>query len=407
MTAALMTCKKDFPILQRQVHGKPLVYLDSAATSQKPVQVLEALRQYYEHSNANVHRSVHTLAEEATALYEGARQKVARFIGASQPEEVVFTRGTTEALNFVARGWAEKHLKAGDEVVTSPMEHHSNLIPWQVVCRRTGARLRFIELNPDGTLNLEQAGEVIGPRTRLVALSALSNVLGTINPIAEVARMAHAVGAVMVVDGAQSVPHQLTRVMEMGADFLAFSGHKMCGPTGIGVLWGKMERLEEMDPILYGGEMIAYVSRDTATWAAVPAKFEGGTPHIAGAIGLGAAVEYLSAIGMEAIWEHDRYLGELAWRRLAEIPGVAVYGPSAPRSGLVAFNIEGVHPHDVAQVFDSQGVAIRAGHHCCQPLMQWLEVGATARASFYLYNDESDIDRLVEAIEATKRYFQP
>ncbi|MBX5466512.1 MAG: cysteine desulfurase [Firmicutes bacterium] len=405
MTATLASCKRDFPILGREVHGHPLVYLDSAATAQKPRAVLEAVRRYYEQSNANVHRSVHTLADEATALYEGARQKVAAFIGAERPEEVVFTRGTTEGLNFVARGWAARHLKPGDEVVTSPMEHHSNLIPWQQVCRQTGARLRFIELSPDGTIDLQSAARVIGPKTRLVALSALSNVLGTINPIAAIAEMAHAVGAVMVVDGAQSVPHQVTRVQELGADFLAFSGHKMCGPTGIGVLWGRMERLEEMDPILYGGEMIAYVSRDAATWAAVPAKFEGGTPNIAGAVGLGAAVDYLTAIGMEAIEAHDRRLGELAYRRLASVPGVTVYGPPAPRGGLVAFNLAGIHPHDVAQVFDAHGVAIRAGHHCCQPLMQWLDVGSTARASFYLYNDESDIDRLVEAVEATKRYF--
>lgn len=407
MTAALMDVKNDFPILSRKINGHPLVYLDSAATSQKPAAVIAALVRYYEQSNANVLRSVHTLAEEATLAYQGARERVARFINAAHADEVVFTRGTTESLNIVSRSWGDKFLRPGDEVVISPMEHHSNLIPWQQVCQRTGATLRYLDLLPDGTIDLETAGTIITPSTRIVSVSHISNVLGTINPIAELARMAHAVGAVMVVDGAQSVPHQPTDVQALGADFLAFSSHKMCGPTGVGVLWGRRQLLDAADPFLFGGEMIAYVDRESATWADVPAKFEAGTPNIAGVVGLGAAVDYLDGVGMAAIQSHGLALGEEAYRRLAALPGVTVYGPMSPRASLVAFNIEGVHPHDVAQVFDSRGVAIRAGHHCAQPLMRWLDVGSTARASFYLYNSEEDIDRLVDAVEATRRYFAP
>lgn len=405
MTVALVDRQQDFPILNRTINGHRLVYLDSAATSQKPESVLLAVERYYREYNANVLRSVHTLAEEATTAYQKARDKVAQFIRAQRPEEVVFTRGTTESLNVVARAWGDKFIKPGDEVVVSPMEHHSNLIPWQQVCMRQGARLRFIELDPDGTLSLDHARQVINERTRLVALSRISNVLGTINPIREIADMVHAVGGVMVVDGAQSVPHEPTDVGALGADFLAFSGHKMCGPTGIGVLWGRLELLDAADPVFYGGEMISYVGRESATWAELPAKFEAGTPNIAGAIGLGAAIDYLQAVGMNEIARHGRRLGEEAFRRLKGIPGVTVFGPESPRGALVAFNIDKIHPHDVAQVFDSRGVAIRAGHHCCQPLMHWLNAAATARASFYLYNGHDDIDALVDAVEATKRYF--
>ncbi len=406
MIDALVDLKQDFPILSRQINGHRLVYLDSAATSQKPQTVIDSEIDFYTRHNANVLRSVHTLAEEATTLYADARQTVARFIQARRPEEVVFTRGTTESLNLVARGWGDKFLTAGDEIVVSPMEHHSNLIPWQQVALRTGAQLKFIELTADGQITSQAAQEVIGPHTRIVALSAISNVLGTINPISEIAVMAHAVGAIMVVDGAQSVPHQPTDVTTLGADFLAFSGHKMCGPTGIGVLWGKLPLLEACDPVTYGGEMIAYVDRDHATWAEVPEKFEGGTPNIAGAVGLAAAMRYLADVGMQRIYQHSISLGEEAFRRLNHMEGVQVYGPSHPRSGLVAFNIDQVHPHDVAQVFDAQGVAIRAGHHCAQPLMQWLGVGSTARASFYFYNTDEDLDALVDAILETKRYFR-
>ena len=406
MITELVDITGDFPILKRQINVHRLVYLDSAATSQKPQSVIDRVVRYYETSNANVLRSVHTLAEESTVAMEEAREKIARFIHANSSREVIFTRGTTESLNTIARAWGDKFLEAGDEIVLSPMEHHSNLIPWQQLAKRVGAHLRFIDLNGDGTIAVDAVKKQINNRTRIVSLSAVSNVLGTINPIADVAKLAHEVGAVMVVDGAQSVPHQPTDVQKWDIDFLAFSGHKMLGPTGIGILWGREALLEAADPVIFGGEMIAYVDQDDATWAELPAKFEGGTPHIAGAIGLGAAVDYLSDIGMSRIEEHSRVLAEEAYRRLANLPGVVVYGPAYPRTSVVAFNIAGIHPHDVSQVLDAHGIAIRAGHHCAQPLMHWLDVGATARASFYLYNSDRDIDALVDAIEATKGYFK-
>ncbi len=405
MITALVDITEDFPILKRQIHGHRLIYLDSAATSQKPQSVIDVLNHYYETTNANVLRSVHTLAEESTLALENAREKIAQFIHATSPREVIFTRGTTESLNTIARAWGDKFFGPGDEIVLSPMEHHSNLIPWQQLAKRTGGHLKFIELQSDGTITLDEVKRQITDRTRIVTLSAVSNVLGTINPVAEVARLAHQAGAIMVVDGAQSVPHQPTDVQAWGIDFLAFSGHKMLGPTGIGVLWGKEALLEAADPVVFGGEMIAYVDREDATWAELPAKFEGGTPHIAGAIGLGAAVDYLTAIGMPRVEEHSRILAEEAYARLANLNGVTVYGPPIPRTGVAAFNITGIHPHDVSQVLDSQGIAIRAGHHCAQPLMHWLDVGSTARASFYLYNSDRDIDALVDGIEVTKRYF--
>ncbi len=406
MITALVDITEDFPILKRQINGHRLTYLDSAATSQKPQVVIDSIRRYYEISNANVLRSVHTLAEEATVAMEEAREKIAQFINASSPREVIFTRGTTESLNTIARAWGDKFLEAGDEIVLSPMEHHSNIIPWQQLAKRVGALLRYIDLNRDGTISVDAVRHLINDRTRIVTLSQVSNVLGTINPISQVAKLAHEVGAIMVVDGAQSVPHQPTDVQNSDIDFLAFSGHKMLGPTGIGVLWGKEALLEAADPVVFGGEMIAYVDREDATWAELPAKFEGGTPHIAGAIGLGAAVDYLNSLGMSRIEEHSRGLAEEAYRKLANISGVTVYGPAYPRTSVVAFNISGIHPHDVSQVLDAHGIAIRAGHHCAQPLMHWLDVGSTARASFYLYNSDRDIDVLVDAIEATKRYFK-
>lgn len=406
MIEPLVNVERDFPILTRQVNGHRLVWLDSAATSQKPEYVVEAMDRFYHESNANVLRSVHTLADEATTAFNGARENIARFIAAPATDEVVFTRGTTESLNLVAQSFGDTFVKTGDEIVLSPMEHHSNLIPWQQLAKRTGARLRYVELTEDGRITVDALEQAIGPKTRVVALSKISNVLGTINPVFEAAELVHRSGGVMVVDGAQSVPHEPTDVTAMGADFLAFSGHKMCGPTGIGVLWGRMEWLEKMEPVMFGGEMIGYVDRETATWAEVPRKFEGGTPNIAGAIGLGAAVEYISGVGMAQIHEHSQSLGEKAFDALSAIPGVSVYGPRRPHAAPVAFNIDGVHPHDVAQVFDSKAVAIRAGHHCAQPLMQWLGVGSTARASFYLYNGETDIESLVEAILETKRFFR-
>lgn len=400
--------RQDFPILQETVNGHPLVYLDSAATSQKPYPVLEVLRQYYEHDNSNVHRGVHTLGSRATEAYELAREKVARFINAKTAEQVIFTRGTTESLNMVAYGFARQQLKAGDEIVLTPAEHHSNLIPWQQVARVTGAELKYIPLQQDGTIRLEDVKTTLSSRTKLVAIAHVSNVLGTIHPIAEIAKLAHSVGAVIVVDGAQSVPHMPVDVQELNCDFLAFSGHKMCGPTGIGVLYGKRKWLDLMEPTYFGGEMIDVVELYDATWKETPWKFEGGTPIIAGAIGLGAAVDYLSQIGMEEIREHDRKLTSYALERLRQVDHLSIYGPvgDRDRGGLVTFNIEGVHPHDVSTVLDAEGIAIRAGHHCAQPLMRWLDVGSTARASFYFYNTESDIDALVHGIQSAKEFFQ-
>ncbi len=406
MIEPLVDVARDFPILQREINGHRLVWLDSAATAQKPNQVIDSVNDFYRWSNANVLRSVHTLAAEATTAFAESRRDIARFIGARKSEEVIFTRGTTEALNLVARGLGDSLTKVGDEIVVSPMEHHSNLIPWQQLAKRTGATLRYVELAQDGTITVDALRAVIGPSTRIVALSKVSNVLGTVNPIQAAGEMVHHVGGIIVVDGAQSVPHEPTDVQQLDIDFLAFSGHKMCGPTGIGVLWGKSQWLDQMEPLQYGGEMISYVDRDTATWAEVPEKFEGGTPNIAGSIGLSAATRYLSNIGMKKVHQHSQALGQLAFDTLYEIPAVTVYGPGRPHGAAIAFNIEGIHPHDIAQVFDSLGIAIRAGHHCAQPLMQWLGVGSTARASVYLYNGEQDILRLREAILETKRYFR-
>ncbi|MCL6637713.1 MAG: cysteine desulfurase [Alicyclobacillus sp.] len=400
--------RKDFPILQQEINGHPLVYLDNAATSQKPRPVLEAIQRYYEHDNANVHRGVHTLGARATEAYELAREKVARFINAPSPEQVVFTRGTTESLNMIAYGYARRVLQPGDEIVITPAEHHSNLIPWQQAARATGAQLKYLPLQPDGQIRLEDVRQAVTDRTKLVAIAHVSNVLGTIHPVSELAEIAHARGAVLVVDGAQSVPHQPTDVQALDCDFLAFSGHKMCGPTGIGVLYGKRHLLAEMEPTYFGGEMIDVVELYESTWKQPPWKFEGGTPIIAGAVGLGAAVDYLQSVGMENIQRHSQALAAYALERLAEIPEIEVYGPGpgVARGGLVTFNLRGVHAHDLSTVLDAHGVAIRAGHHCCQPLMRILGVPATARASFYLYNTEADIDALVTALTTAKEFFQ-
>jgi cysteine desulfurase/selenocysteine lyase len=394
-----------FPALGHQVNGHRLVYLDSAATALKPRPVVDAVAAYYSGSGVTVHRSVHTLAAMATEAYEGARETAARFIGAAAPDSIVFTRGTTEAINLVARGWAEPRLQPGDEIVLTVAEHHSNLVPWQRVARVTGARLVFAALLPDGRLSLEEFRNALSPRTRLVALSGASNVLGTVLPVGELTRLAHQRGAAVLIDGAQLIPHQPVSVGDLDVDFLAFSGHKLGGPTGIGVLYGKPERLLETDPLMLGGEMIEQVELTTATWAEVPARFEGGTPNVAGVIGLQAALEFLTGVGMDAVAEHDRLLAEAAYDRLMSLSGVEVYGPARPRSALVSFNVHGVHPHDVAQVLDAEGIAIRAGHHCAQPLMEWLHVGSTCRASFYLYNTEDDLDALVHGIRSTERFF--
>ncbi|SMO70219.1 cysteine desulfurase [Melghirimyces algeriensis] len=396
---------KDFPILNQEVNGNPLVYLDSSATSQKPFQVIEAVERYYQEYNSNVHRGVHTLGTKATDGYEGAREKVRRFINAKSVKEIIYTRGTTSALNLIASSYARTNLKEGDEIVLSPSEHHSNLIPWQQVARVTGAVLKYFPLEPDGTLDLKKAEETITDRTKLVAIAHVSNVLGTIFPIKELAQMVHQHGGVLVVDGAQSVPHMKVDVQELDCDFLTLSGHKMMGPTGIGALYGKESLLEAMEPIEFGGEMIDHVDLFESTWKELPWKFEGGTPNIAGAIGLGAAIDYLESVGMDHVDAHDRQLARYALEEMKKVEGLTVYGPVSDRTGLVTFNIDDVHPHDVATVLDAEGIAVRAGHHCCQPLMRWLNVSATARASFYLYNDESDIDRLVKGLQKTKEYF--
>jgi cysteine desulfurase/selenocysteine lyase len=396
--------KKQFPILDQNVNGNPLVYLDSAATSQKPLKVIEALDDYYRRYNSNVHRGVHTLGTLATDGYEGAREKVRNFIGANSIEEIVFTRGTTTALNLVASSYARANLKEGDEIVISMMEHHSNIIPWQQVAKVTGATLKYFPLQPDGTLDLAEVEKTITENTKIVSVMHVSNVLGTINPIKEIAEIAHRNGAIMVVDGAQSTPHMKVDVKDLDCDFFAFSGHKMGGPTGIGALYGKKHLLENMEPIEFGGEMIDFVGLQDSTWKELPWKFEGGTPIIAGAIGLGAAIDFLEEVGLDNVLKHEHDLAEYAIERLSEIDGLKIFGPKK-RAGVVTFNLDDVHPHDVATVLDAEGIAVRAGHHCAQPLMKWLEVTATARASFYLYNTKEDVDALVTGLVKTKEYF--
>lgn len=399
--------RKLFPILDQEVNGHPLVYLDSAATSQKPYSVIEALNKYYQEDNSNVHRGVHTLGTRATDKYEGAREKVRRFINASSTSEVIFTRGTTTSINTIANSFGRDNVKEGDEIVISYMEHHSNLIPWQQLAKRNHATLKYVPMQEDGTITLEDVRNTVTSKTKIVAIMHVSNVLGTINPIKEITKIAHDNGAFMVVDGAQSTPHLKVDVQDLDCDFYAFSGHKMCGPTGIGVLYGKKQLLENMEPIEFGGEMIDFVDLYDSTWKELPWKFEGGTPIIAGAIGLGAAIDFLEEIGMENILNHEHHLAEYALNRLKEIDGLTVYGPLNPmaRAGVVTFNVDDVHPHDLATVLDAEGIAVRAGHHCAQPLMKWLKVSATARASFYLYNTEEDIDRFIAGLLKTKEYF--
>ncbi|RDU37225.1 cysteine desulfurase [Neobacillus piezotolerans] len=396
-----------FPILNQEVNGKPLVYLDSGATSQKPVQVIEALDKYYREYNSNVHRGVHTLGTKATDAFEGAREKARKFINAKSTQEIIFTRGTTTALNTVAHSYGTANLREGDEIVITPMEHHSNIIPWQQVAKRTGATLKYMPLQEDGTISIEDARKTITKNTKIVSVVHISNVLGVVNPVKDIARIAHENGAVMVVDGAQSAPHMKVDVQDLDCDFFAFSGHKMCGPTGIGVLYGKKELLENMEPIEFGGEMIDFVHDFESTWKELPWKFEAGTPIIAGAIGLGAAIDFLQDIGIDNIEAHDRRLGAYALDKMSQIEGMTIYGSKDPskRTGIVTFNISDVHPHDVATVLDAEGIAVRAGHHCAQVLMRWLKASATARASMYLYNTEEDIDKLVDGLVKTKEYF--
>jgi len=396
-----------FPILHQEVNGNPLVYLDSSATSQKPVQVIEALDKYYREYNSNVHRGVHTLGTMATDHYEGAREKVRKFINAKSTEEVIFTRGATTAINTVAASYARANLSEGDEIVISYMEHHSNIIPWQQVAKQTGATLKYLPLQEDGTISLGDVKETITNNTKIVSIVHVSNVLGVVNPIKEIAKIAHEHGAVMVVDGAQSAPHLKINVQDLDCDFFAFSGHKMCGPTGIGVLYGKKQLLENMEPIEFGGEMIDFVGLYESTWKELPWKFEAGTPIIGGAIGLGAAIDFLEEIGLDNIVAHEHKLAAYALEKMSQVEGITIFGPkdAAKRTALVTFNLDDVHPHDVATVLDAEGIAIRAGHHCAQPLMKWLKQSATARASFYLYNTEEDIDKLVQGLVKTKEYF--
>ncbi|UXR74413.1 MULTISPECIES: cysteine desulfurase [unclassified Staphylococcus] len=397
---------QDFPILEQKVNGKRLAYLDSTATSQKPKQVIEALDDYYERYNSNVHRGVHTLGSLATDSYEGARETVRQFIHAQYFEEIVFTRGTTASINLVAHSYGDANIQEGDEIVVTEMEHHANIIPWQQLAKRKGATLKFIPMTEDGELTIEAVKETITDKTKIVAVAHVSNVLGTINDVKAIAEVAHAHGAIISVDGAQSAPHMKIDVQELDVDFYSFSGHKMLGPTGIGVLYGKRQHLQNMEPIEFGGDMIDFVGLYESTWTDLPTKFEAGTPLIAQAIGLKAAIEYIEAIGFDAIHAHEQELTQYAYEQMSQIEGIDIYGPAVDkRAGVITFNMDGVHPHDVATALDTEGVAVRAGHHCAQPLMKWLNVSSTARASFHIYNTKEDVDQLIEGLKRTKEFF--
>ncbi len=400
--------RADFPILTRQVNGHPLVYLDNAASSHKPRRVIDALVHFYTHTNANVHRGVHTLSVEATDAYEEARERVGRFVGSDDPNELVFVRNATEGLNLVAACWGRANLKPGDEILATLLEHHSNLVPWQRVAQDTGARIRVVPLKDDATIDLDAFRSMLSPRTKVVAVAHASNVLGTINPLPEIAEQAHQYSAIVVVDGAQSVPHVPTDVHELGIDFLAFSGHKMLAPMGIGGLWGRRELLEAMPPFLGGGGMIREVFEDRATWAPLPEKFDAGTPSVADSIAFGTAVDYLDELGMANVRAHEIEVTSYALERLYSLPDVSVYGPrdARDRTGVVSFNLDGVHPHDAGTILDEAGVAVRAGHHCCQPLHRSLDVAATLRASFYVYNTVDEVDALVDALLTARRVYQ-
>lgn len=399
--------RNEFPVLNQVVNGKPLTYLDSAATTQKPRSVLEIVGRYYREDNANVHRGIHELSRRATLAFEGARTRIAEWLGAADSSEIIWTRGTTEAINLVAATWGMDQLGEGDEILLTTMEHHSNIVPWQLVARRTGCRLRYLEMDDEGKLVLDDLDSLINDRTRLVAMTQVSNALGTVNPVEVVIKAAKAKGAVVLLDGAQAVPHRKVDVGALGVDFYAFSSHKMCGPTGIGVLWGRKAILEEMSPYQGGGEMISIVGRDESTWAEVPHKFEAGTPNIAGAVGAAAAVDFMEQLGYEAVVEHETGLLRYAMNRLTTIPEMTIYGPRnlAERSGVISFALGDAHPHDIATILDSEGVAIRAGHHCAQLVMKHFGVAATTRASFSLYNTTDDIDRLVDGLQVVQSIF--
>ena len=398
--------RKDFPILDQRVNGYRLVYLDNAASSQRPRAVLDTLARYYERDHANVHRGIHELSMRATEAYEGARTALARFIGAGDPSEVVFVRGTTEGINLVASAWGAQNLVEGDEIMLTVLEHHSNIVPWQLLAQRTGARLRCLDIDDEGRLRLDELDDLLTDRTRMVCVTHVSNALGTINPIVEIVEAAHRVGALALVDGAQAAPHLSLDVQALGCDFYAFSGHKMCGPTGIGVLWGRRELLAEMSPYQGGGEMIEIVELEKSTYKPAPQKFEAGTPNIADAVGLAAAVEYLTRIGLERVHAHEAELVSYAVELCGQIPEFRQLGPLGDdRAGVLSFELGGIHPHDMAQILNSRGIAVRAGHHCNQPLMRRLGLGATTRASFYLYNDRDDVEALFDGLKAALEFF--
>jgi cysteine desulfurase/selenocysteine lyase len=405
-TLDVKAIKGQFPILDQEVNGHRLVYLDNAASSQKPRAVIEAVARYYERDHANVHRGIHELSTRATRAYEGARARVAAYIRAAEPAEVVFVRGTTEAINLVASAWGLQNLREGDEILLTVLEHHSNIVPWQLLAARVGARLVSVDIDDDGRLRLDQLRDLLSERTRLVAVTHVSNALGTVNPVVEIVAAAKRVGAVVLVDGAQAAPHLPIDVRELDCDFYAFSGHKMCGPTGIGVLWGRQELLAGMAPYQGGGEMIEIVELERSTYKPAPQKFEAGTPNVAGAVGLAAAIDFLEGVGLERIQAHEHALVEYALERAAAIPGFRGLGPlGADRSGVLSFELGDLHPHDLAQILDSYGIAVRAGHHCNQPLMRRLGLGATTRASFYLYNDRDDVDALCEGLKTAIEFF--
>ncbi|MBI2143741.1 cysteine desulfurase [Candidatus Woesearchaeota archaeon] len=390
--------REDFPILKRKVYGKPLVYLDNAATTQKPMQVIEAISRYYREYNSNVHRAVHKLSQEATEAYESAHEKVSNFIGAKGIQEVAFTKNATESLNLVANSLS-RQLSKGDEIILTQMEHHSNMVPWQQAAKRTGARLKYIEIDGNGELKMQQLQSLINKKTKIVAFTHVSNVLGTINPAKEIISAAKDAGAITVMDGAQSVPHMPVNAQKLGCDFLAFSSHKMLGPMGIGVLYGKDELLEKMEPLLYGGDMVSEVSFEDAKWNELPWRLEAGTPDVAGAVGLAAAIDYLLKIGLENIHDHEKLLTKLAIEKLQQIAGLAIYGPEAERAGLASFSINGVHPHDVSALLDAEGIAVRGGHHCAMPLARLLGTFGSTRASFYIYNTAQEMEKLAAAVE--------
>jgi cysteine desulfurase/selenocysteine lyase len=399
--------REDFPILKRQVNGKPLIYFDNAATSQKPNAVIETTDRYYREYNANIHRGIHKLAEEATLAHEEAREKIAKFINAKHTQEIVFTRNATEAINLVAQAWGRANVGQGDKIVLTIMEHHSNIVPWQLLAQEKGAHVEYVKIDDDGMLRQDEVHELINEKTKIVCVTQASNVLGTINPVKEIGRVAHRYGAMFLVDAAQSVPHMRVDVRDIDCDFFAFSGHKMMGPTGIGVLHGKSERLQNMPPFLGGGEMIREVHTTGASWKDIPYKYEAGTPNIAGAIGLGAAVDYLHKIGMENVLDHEKEITSYALRRMGEMQGLVIYGPRdvEHKVGVVSFNLGDIHAHDLASILDEEGVAIRSGHHCAQPLMEFLDVPATSRASFYVYNTKPEVDVFINALEKARKLF--